>query len=423
MDIVNLKWVILNVLARRPARRVTFDEIRSEAASVTAGEDQTEQLQRFYALGDIDIFQSGFVSRDEAGLQITDAGLSLLRSLQTFNGTSLEVPSQVELASFKRLDDLIDKQRRLKIIELELSAAPGGDAHEDANTQVDRSVAIETPDADSKMGGVETPDASHTQISEGTGQGNRNQPFLDGSNREILIGPLDTGPQDASSFLRRSFGSRDQLPSRKSSRLSSLFAFVGAKKSLGLWRSHFVQGLPNEKTAPLAGKVGGAAFALLSVLVVITCVGAAIALGQVKSLKSDIAMLQRELLPLRERVAKLEQAEKLKRELDQRDEPNNQADPEKRRPGGEIRTEQVALTFSREEIQLIREYIKPAPVVGTAVPTINVGDPVTGGMIPLPSSLTDKIPKLVGARFAIRNGAIIIVKRDSRQADAVLPPY
>jgi hypothetical protein len=183
-----------------------------------------------------------------------------------------------------------------------------------------------------------------------------------------------------------------------------------------------VQDLPNEKTAPVLGKVGGAAFALLSV-VVVTCIGAAIALGQIKSLKSDIALLQRELLPLRERLAKLEQADKMKKDLDQRDEPNNQADPEKRRPGGEIRTEQVALTFSREEMQLIREYIKPAPVAATVVPTINVGDPVTGGMIPLPSSLTDKIPKLVGARFAIRNGAIIIVKRDSRQADAVLPPY
>jgi hypothetical protein len=43
-------------------------------------------------------------------------------------------------------------------------------------------------------------------------------------------------------------------------------------------------------------------------------------------------------------------------------------------------------------------------------------------MIPLPPPLTDKVPKLVGARFTIRNGVIIIVKRDSRQADAVLGP-
>jgi hypothetical protein len=47
---------------------------------------------------------------------------------------------------------------------------------------------------------------------------------------------------------------------------------------------------------------------------------------------------------------------------------------------------------------------------------------VTAGTIPLPSPLTDKIPKLLGARFTIRNGAIIILKRGSRQADAVLGP-
>jgi hypothetical protein len=43
-------------------------------------------------------------------------------------------------------------------------------------------------------------------------------------------------------------------------------------------------------------------------------------------------------------------------------------------------------------------------------------------MIPLPSQLTDKVPKLVGGKFTTRNGVIIIVKRDSRQADAVLAP-
>ena len=80
------------------------------------------------------------------------------------------------------------------------------------------------------------------------------------------------------------------------------------------------------------------------------------------------------------------------------------------------------LTFSREEVQLIREYIKPAPFAGPAAPAVNVGDPVTGGTIPFPSPLTDKVPKLLGARFAIRNGTIIIIRKGSRQADAVLGP-
>jgi hypothetical protein len=48
---------------------------------------------------------------------------------------------------------------------------------------------------------------------------------------------------------------------------------------------------------------------------------------------------------------------------------------------------------------------------------------IPGGTIPFPSPLTDKVPKLLGARFAIRNGVILVVRKDSRQVDAVLPAY
>jgi hypothetical protein len=34
----------------------------------------------------------------------------------------------------------------------------------------------------------------------------------------------------------------------------------------------------------------------------------------------------------------------------------------------------------------------------------------------------EKIPQLLGARFTTRNGAIVILRRDSRHADIVLPP-
>jgi hypothetical protein len=138
-------------------------------------------------------------------------------------------------------------------------------------------------------------------------------------------------------------------------------------------------------------------------------------------LKSDIAALRRELLPVRERIARLEQIEKAKREFDQQEEAQNKPDTEKHQPR-EVRSDQTALNLSREEIQLIRNYIKPAPSADTAAPAINVGDTVSGSMIPLPSQLTEKVPKLLGGKFTIRNGAIIILKRDSRQADAVLAP-
>ena len=88
----------------------------------------------------------------------------------------------------------------------------------------------------------------------------------------------------------------------------------------------------------------------------------------------------------------------------------------------ERRSEPAPLNLSREEVQIIKDYIKPAPFAGTPAPPINVGDPVSIGTFPLPPLVTDQVPKLLGARFAIRNGVIVIVKRDSRQADFVLAP-
>src|SRR5216684_3011513 len=180
--------------------------------------------------------------------------------------------------------------------------------------------------------------------------------------------------------------------------------------------------LLSPRKSALCSSVGGASFAFLNLLVVVTCVGAAIALGQIKSLKSDIAILHREVFPLKERLARLEQAEKTKLDLDQQDSSQNKSGAEKNKPGGEIHPDKTALNLSREEIQLIRDYIKPSPSAGTALPVINVGDQVSGAIIPLPSPLTEKVPKLLGARFTTRNGSIIILRRDSRHADAVLPP-
>ena len=53
-------------------------------------------------------------------------------------------------------------------------------------------------------------------------------------------------------------------------------------------------------------------FALLTLLVITICAGAVLALTQIKSLKTEIASLQRELLPLRERLARFDQAERAK---------------------------------------------------------------------------------------------------------------
>ncbi len=236
---------------------------------------------------------------------------------------------------------------------------------------------------------------------------NPNQLFSDEDSRVVASEAPDAAPQDAPTFLRRSVGSKVQEPSRKSSQLSKLFAFIATKKRLMFerWRRHFARGTSNPKTERVVGRVGSASFAFLSLLVVVTCVGAAIALGQIKSLKSDIAILHREVFPLKERLARLEQAEKTKLDLDQQDSSQNKSGAEKNKPGGEIHPDKTA-----------------SPSAGTALPVINVGDQVSGAIIPLPSPLTEKVPKLLGARFTTRNGSIIILRRDSRHADAVLPP-
>ena len=163
----------------------------------------------------------------------------------------------------------------------------------------------------------------------------------------------------------------------------------------------------------------GAVFALISVLVIVACVGAAIALTQTRSLKSEIASLHRELAPLKERVAQLDQAEKARRQAEQQQDAKDKSAIER---SNRFEETQAALNLSSEEIQLVKVYIKPAPSTGTPAGAIKVGDIVDGAMIPLPSPLTEKIPRLAGARFAIRNGAIIIVRKNSRQADAVLAP-
>jgi len=143
--------------------------------------------------------------------------------------------------------------------------------------------------------------------------------------------------------------------------------------------------------------------------------GAVIAPAQIRSLKSEVAALQRELFPLRERVAKAELLERAKQIAEQQKGSQNKS-------GATGATEQAALSLTPDEIRLIRDFIKPAPAGGTLAPAINVGDAVSFATIPLPSTLMEKIPKLLGARFTTRNGSIIILKRDSRQADIVLPP-
>jgi len=190
----------------------------------------------------------------------------------------------------------------------------------------------------------------------------------------------------------------------------------------GAWRRHLEQDVSRAKSGRRTGSVGGGAIALLSLLAIVICAGAVLALTQIRSLKTEIATLQRELSPLKERVAKADLADRAKQDVNQQREAQLKSGIEKNRAGPDPRTDQAALNLTAEEVRLIRDFIKPAPAAGTPAPTINVGDTVSIGTIPLPSQLMEKVPKLLGARFTTRNGSIIILRRDSRQADVVLPP-
>ncbi|WP_141688024.1 hypothetical protein [Bradyrhizobium paxllaeri] len=312
---MHFKLAILTVLAQRPDGRATLEEVTREVAVLVANEDQAQATEEFSPLGDIDIVQSGLVILESHELQITDAGRSLLSTLEAGNAPCI-------------------------------------------------------------------PDRA----------------------------------ADAPAFLTRSARFGLQPPTRDAPRRLLKAIAARLERLSGIWRGHLVRDAPNTTAPRRTAGIGVGAFALLTLLVIVICAGAVVAFTQIKSLKTEIASLQKELLSSRERLARFDLAEKTR-------EAEIKAAAEKSKALAQNLSQQPSLAFSREEVQLIREYIKPAPFTGPAAAAVNVGDPVTGGTIPLPSSLTEKVPKLVGARFAIRNGAIIIVKRDSQKADAVLPPY
>jgi hypothetical protein len=422
MDSVGFKLAILNVLADCPGGRATLDDVRCEVELMIASGDQIQPPIHLSALADVDIFQSGLVLKNDAGLQITSAGLSLLHSLESNGGVSLEISSSPALQEFKLIDDLIGTEDRLRIFDLGLRTLDhnNDDANHNPTGHENGQTAECVPgNTTSETSAADPSEKINPKIPEWVDDANHDLSSPVEENRTDAIEAVDSTSQDAPAFLRRSFGSKVPGPERNS-RPAGLLTLIATNKKFiaGLWRRPFAQDASKPRIDGSVGRTGGGAFALLALFVVVACVGAAIALGQIKSLKSDIAILHRELLPLRERLGKLEQIEKKKRESEQQEEAQNKADTNK--PGAG--TDQTSLNLSREEVQLIREYIKPAPSAGIAAPAINVGDTVGIATIPLPSPLMEKIPKLLGARFTTRNGAIIILRRGSRQADLVLPP-
>ena len=159
-----------------------------------------------------------------------------------------------------------------------------------------------------------------------------------------------------------------------------------------------------------------AAGLVLLILVAVGAFGGVSLLGQINGLKAELANARRELTGAKDRITRLE------RRLDA---PSDSLQSRMRLNEGTAPARQEApLELSREEVQLVRDYIKMPPAPPGAAATIAIGAAVPDAiLLPLPQQISDKFPRLIGARFATdRNGAIVIVRRGSRVADVVIAP-
>lgn len=421
---MELKLAILSVLATRSDGRVTLDELKSEVEALSATADLPDGLSS--GLEDIDIFQFGLVIPEDGGLRLTDRGRSTLKALKSASSASLDLPPiSATSHSLKLIDDLIGTEERLKIFDLELRGEEIEDPEETAAEDGAPTPAPPNPAVEADQG--LRPELGAPANSRETGDAYLEDGRATSEVPETSPGPVPAtaiGP-DTPAFLTRDHlrpgikAPGEALPRR--TRGFSLIA-VRLQQAGTIWRRHLEQDAPNLRTPKRTANVGGGAIALLTLLVLVICAGAVFALIQIRSLKSEVATLQRELSPLRERATRADLLEKAKQNAEQQKEPQNKPGPEKSNALTAPRPEQAAFNLTAEEIRLVRDYIKPAPSTGNPAPAINVGDAVGIATIPLPSPLMEKIPKLLGARFTTRNGAIVILRRDSRRADIVLPP-
>jgi hypothetical protein len=141
---------------------------------------------------------------------------------------------------------------------------------------------------------------------------------------------------------------------------------------------------------------------------------------QLSTLKIEVASLKRELAGTTGKLAKLEANVTAARSHP--NEIKDGADARMLASAGSI--PRAPLVLTRDEIQLILDVIKVAPPLPGAARTMNVGDllPDTA-LAPLPEPITRKVPKLLGARFAVdRNRAIVVVAPGTNRVEIIINP-
>jgi hypothetical protein len=409
MAVLQFKFAMLEILAKRPDGRASITELWRQWENA---ENQDRTGGDFPEFESVDLLQSGLVVWQDDCLHITDAGRSVLRALEAFSQQPTEPRHTDQLQSMKAIDDLLGTELRLKTFDLGLRTSG-----ETLNPEpVEDVVKVEKAEHGSATRAALENEAE--AMASDLPEPSLGEADLDVAER------IDASPAilpTAPAFLNRTAGIRTPLQAaRQKLKLPTAFASHFGRFSRIL-RGHLAEGSSNLKTDGRPVGISGAVFAVLSLVALLVGAGLFIGVSQIKSLKSEVSALERQLAPLKKQGANASQPEK-RVDAEQKDQPPIPSLAEKGKNLSENRPTPTGLVLLPDETRLIREYIKPAPSAGHVAPPINIGDPVTIATIPLPSPLTDKIPKLLGARFTIRNGAIVIVKRDSRQADAVLAP-
>ncbi|MBB4369432.1 hypothetical protein GGD63_002220 [Bradyrhizobium sp. cir1] len=384
MVAVQANLAILVALANRPNGRIAFAELEQQLQAHDENGEIEDRIEQQVSAG-IELIEAGLAVVNGDSLEITEAGRSVIEALPD---RSLPQSKSLEI-----IDHLIGPEVRSRMFDLDL--------REDAEAHSPRgSNAPGTDGTDGAPRHVAEPGPADLDVNAAT--------------PKPAIPPAVAAPP-STTVRRLTSREPDPAPDNGDWRARAVQAIARPLHRLAaLWRRHLEEDLPKARTVSRGASVNGVFIALISLLIVIICAGAVIALRQIRSLQTEISSLQRELSPLKERLSRFDQAEKARQA-------EEKAREERSKRTADNPPQQAPLTLSREDIQLIRDYIKPAPGVGSSAAPA-VGDPLPGATIPFPSPVTEKVPKLLGARFAIRNGAIIIVRRDSRQIDAVLGP-
>jgi hypothetical protein len=164
------------------------------------------------------------------------------------------------------------------------------------------------------------------------------QPLSDRSDGAPIVHP----PQEAPALSSANFRSGVE----ESRGVTAIALWM--QRARRIWRGHLQREQLSELTARPIANIERWLLALLSVVVIVICVSATIVFMQVKSLKADIAILQRDIIALKLRVARLDQIASAN---EARDTPSSEIP----KPPAETRPD-VSLNLSREEIQMVRDY-------------------------------------------------------------------